>query len=203
MQSLVRETFQVKNERLQKVPEDVKKDLDQILTKKEDLLNAFKRIYAKKLDVLKIRIHGNYHLGQVFFTGKDIVITDFGGDPERSFSDRRLKRSPLRDVAAMMRSLRYAGAEGFMQTSQVPKEEIKGLLPFADLWAYYMRGIFLRAYLDTVQGCGFIPEDKQDLQMMIETYMLERIIHDLKYELNHRPDWLRVPVRVLKSLIPS
>jgi len=129
------------------------------------------------------------------------VITDFGGDPERSFSDRRLKRSPLRDVAAMMRSLRYVANEGFMKSTQVPKEEIKNFLPFADLWAYYMRGIFLRAYLDTVKESAFIPKDKQDLQMMLETYMLERIVHDLKYELNYRADWVRVPVRVLKALI--
>jgi len=201
MQSLVRETFQNKKEKLQDLPEYVRKDLEEILTKKEDVLAAFKRIYAKKLDVIKIRIHGNYHLGQVLLTGKDIAITDFGGDPERSFSDRRLKRSPLRDVAAMMRSLRYVANEGFMKTSQVPKEDIPRLLPFADLWAYNMRGIFLRAYLETVQGSAFIPKDKQELQMMLETYMLERIIHDLKYELNHRPDWLGVPVRVLKSLI--
>lgn len=201
MQSLVRETFQHKKEKLQTLSGNIRKDVEEVLTKREDLLNAFKRIYAKKLDVIKIRIHGNYHLGQVLFTGKDIVITDFGGDPERSFSDRRLKRSPLRDVAAMMRSIRYVANEGFMKTSQVPKEDIPGLLPFADLWAYYMRGFFLRAYLDTVQESAFIPKDKQDLQMMLETYMLERIVHDLKYELNHRPDWLRVPVRVLKALI--
>lgn len=201
MQSLVRATFQNKNEKLQNIPVDIKAQLEEVFDKKEDLLKIFKRIYAKKLDVIKIRIHGDYHLGQILFRGKDVVINNFGGDPLRSFSDRRLKRSPLRDVASMMRSIRYVVNEGLMKTSQLPKEDIQGFLPFADIWAHYMRGFFIKAYLETVQESSFIPKDKQDMQMMLETYLLEKIILDLNYELNNRPDWVRVPLRVLKSIL--
>ncbi|WP_018612144.1 maltose alpha-D-glucosyltransferase [Segetibacter koreensis] len=201
MQSLVRQTFQIKKEKIEKLPDNVRIDLEEVLARRDDVLKIFKRIYVKKLDVIKTRIHGNYNLGQVLFTGKDIVINDFGGDPVRSFSDRRLKRSPLRDVAGMMRSIRYVANEGFMKTSQVPKEDIQGLLPFADVWALYMRGFFLRAYLETVKGSAFIPKDEDDLQMMLETYLLERVMLDLNYELNHRPDWVRVPLRVLKAML--
>lgn len=200
MQSLVRETFQNKDGKLKKLPA-IEKELEEMLVRRVEVLNLFRRIYAKKLDVIKIRIHGNYHLGQILLTGKDMVINDFGGDPGRRFSDRRLKRSPLRDVAAMMRSIRYAANEGFINSDVVPKEDIAELLPFADLWTYYMRGFFIKAYLETVRGSAFIPQDKQDLQMMLETYMLEKIIYDLNYELNNRPDWVRVPLRVLKSIL--
>jgi maltose alpha-D-glucosyltransferase/alpha-amylase len=201
MQSLVRATFQNKTEKVQKVSDDIKIDLEEVFDKKEELLKIFKRIYAKKLDVIKIRIHGNYHLGQILFTGKDVVINNFGGDPLRSFSDRRLKRSPLRDIASMMRSMRYVANEGFMKTSLVPKEDVQSWLPFADLWARYMRGFFIKAYLKTVQESSFVPKDKQDFQMMLETYLLEKVILDINYELNNRPDWVGVPLRVLKSML--
>jgi len=203
MQSLVRETFQKSNEKLQKVPDDIKEELEEVIARRQEVLDKYRRIYSKKLDVIKIRIHGNYHLGQVLFTGKDVVINDFGGDPGRRFSDRRLKRSPLRDVAAMIKSFRYAANEGIMETMQVPKENIAELLPFADLWVHYMRGFFVKAYLETVKGSAFIPEDVHDLQMMLETYMLEKVFYDLNYELNNRPDWVRVPLRVLKLILDN
>lgn len=201
MQSLVRETFQNQNEKLQKVPEDIKKVLAEVFGRREEVLNIFKRIYTKKLDVIKTRIHGNYHLGQIFFTGKDLVINDFGGNPALRFSDRRLKRSPLRDVAAMMRSFRYVANEGFMKNQQISKEDLSSFQPFADIWSFYMRSFFIKAYLETVDGSAFIPKDKQDLQMMLETYLLERLILDLNYELNNRPEWVRVPLRVLKAIL--
>ena len=201
MQSLVRESFQNQDEKLEKVPEDLKKELDEVFGRREEVLNIFRRIYKKKLDVIKIRIHGNYHLGQILFTGKDVVINDFGGDPARRFSDRRLKRSPLRDVAGMVRSFRYVANEGFMKNPQLPKEEINYYQPFADLWAFYMRSFFMKAYLETVKGSAFIPADNQDLQMMLETYMLEKVIYDLNYEMNNRPDWVKIPLRVLKTIL--
>ncbi|HSU51347.1 MAG TPA: alpha-glucosidase C-terminal domain-containing protein, partial [Segetibacter sp.] len=201
MQALVREVFEGKIEDFKDYPEIIQQDLQDFYNRKEDILTMLKRIYAKKLDVIKIRIHGNYHLGQVFFTGKDVVITDFGGDPVRSFSDRRLKRSPLRDVASMIRSFRDVAYEGFLKTTHVEKDNINSLLPFARLWSRYMVGFFMKAYLDTVKGSSFIPSDKQDFQMMVDTYMLEKAIYDLKYELKNRPDWAVVPLKTIKSII--
>lgn len=201
MQPVVREIFQNKPESAEAYPDIIKQDLIDLFERKEDILEMLKRIYAKKLDVIKIRIHGNYHLGQVLFTGKDVVITDFGGDPVRSFSDRRLKRSPLRDVAAMIRSFRNVAFEGFLKTTHVEKENINSILPFARLWAHYMVSFFMKAYLDTVRDSSFIPTDKQDFQMMVETYMLEKALYDLNYELKNRPDWAIIPLRTIKSII--
>ncbi|WP_297817392.1 maltose alpha-D-glucosyltransferase [Segetibacter sp.] len=201
MQSLVREIYENKPGDMDIYPDLVKQDLIDLFERKEDILQTLKRIYAKKLDVIKIRIHGNFHLGQVFSTGKDVVITDFGGDPIRSFSDRRLKRSPLRDVAAMIRSIRNVAFEGFLKTTHVEKDNVNSLLPFARLWAHYMVGFFMKAYLETVKDSSFIPRDKQDFQMMVETYMLEKALYDLNYELKNRPDWVIIPVRTIKSII--
>ncbi|RAK02764.1 maltose alpha-D-glucosyltransferase/alpha-amylase [Larkinella arboricola] len=201
MQSLVRETYQVLDHTLNHLSPDLQQELAPILGKKQAVLTALKRVYAHKFDALKIRIHGNYHLAQVLLTGKDLAIQDFGGNPQQSVTTRRIKRSPLRDVAAMIRSFYYAAYEGFMATSQVPKEEVNNLLSFADLWAYQMSGIFLKSYLETVEGSAFFPKNNDDFQIMLETYLVERAISDLNDELKNRPEQALLPARILKSII--
>jgi maltose alpha-D-glucosyltransferase/alpha-amylase len=201
MQSIVREIFDRNIPSADGFPGEAREELKNFFDSKEVILQMLKRIYAKKLDVIKTRIHGNFHLGQVLLTGKDIVITDFGGDPDRSFSDRRLKRSPLRDVAAMIRSFRNVAYEGFLKTTHLEKDNVDTLLPFASLWAHYMVGFFMKAYLETVKDSSFIPQDKQDLKMMVETYMLEKALFDLNYELKTRPDRVVIPLKTIKSII--
>ncbi len=203
MQSLVRETYQNKIEKFGHLNPLIVQELESFFTKKEQVLTLLQRIYKKKLDVIKIRIHGNYHLGQVIFTGKDMVINDFGGDTVRPFSDRRLKRSPLRDVAAMVRSFRDAAYEGFLKTSHAQNDKITELLPFARIWAHYMVGFFMHAYLETVQGSSFIPQDPKDLQMMVETYIVEKALYDLNNDLKNRPDWMIVPLLSIKAILNS
>ena len=203
LQSLVRESYQSQQRNLQRLPADVRKDVEQMLDRKEEVLATLRRIYTRKLDTTKIRIHGDLQLEKILLTGRDIAIKDFGGDPNRSYSERRLKRSPLRDVAAMIRSFYYVGYEGFIKTNQVPKEEIPRLLPYAEYWAQYMSGFFMKAYLQTVKGSSFIPSQSDDLQMMLETYLLEKAISDLNYELSHRPDWVRVPLQIIRSVVES
>jgi maltose alpha-D-glucosyltransferase/alpha-amylase len=147
-----------------------------------------------------LRIHGNYYLEQILFTGKDVSILHFGGDPSRSFSERRIKRSPLRDVAGIIRSFHYAAHENLL-SNRVRPEDVDKLKPYAPLWTHYMTSFFMQAYLEAVNGASFIPKDNNDLSMLMEIYLLERAIYSLHYELNTRPDWVMVPVRVIKSII--
>jgi maltose alpha-D-glucosyltransferase/alpha-amylase len=201
MQATVREAYQQGNKKIKGLSENSTKELEDIFARKDDVLKALKRIYKKKIDVIKIRIHGNLHLGQVLFTGRDVVITDFGGDPLKSFSDRRLKRSPLRDVASMIRSFRYVAYEGFLKTAQVQGSHIQPLLPFAKIWAHYMTGFFMKAYLETVSESLFIPKDKGEMQMMIDTFILEMSLFDLKEELSKESDAIVVPIKAIKAII--
>ena len=150
---------------------------------------------------MKIRNHGDYHLGQVLFTGKDFVILDFEGEPARSFRERRLKRSPLRDVAGMIRSFHYAAYTVLIKNEQYSVEDVEILKPWADNWYHNMAGFFMKAYLDTVGDKGFIPDNPEDLTGLMETYLLEKSIYELNYELNNRPDWVIIPIRGIKSIL--
>jgi len=168
---------------------------------KQDVLNILKRIYRKKIDALKIRIHGDYHLGQALFTGNDFVILDFEGEPARTYSERRLKRSALRDVAGMMRSFHYAAYGSLFLDDKITAENRERLLPFAERWYRYMCGFFMKAYMEVVKGSGLVPEDQEDLRVMLETYILEKAIYEMNYELNNRPDWLIIPFNGVRTIM--
>jgi maltose alpha-D-glucosyltransferase / alpha-amylase len=201
LQSLVRSTFENLTRSMKKLSPEVQKEAQEVLRMKNEILSVFKRIYEKKIDVVKIRIHGDYHLGQVLFTGKDFVITDFEGEPARSLTERRLKRSPLRDVAGMVRSFHYAAYASLLLDNQIRKEDHVKLIPFVEQWYHYTSGLFMNAYLDTVQGSAFIPSDKTDLEVLMTTFLLEKSIYELNYELNNRPDWVLIPLRGIQSII--
>jgi maltose alpha-D-glucosyltransferase/alpha-amylase len=201
MQSLVRETYQSIEKNTATLPAEIAHELKTLVNRKDDILRELKKIYQKKLDASKTRIHGNLHLQQILLTGKDIAIHDFGGNPHRNYSERRLKRSPLRDVASMIRSFYYTAYKAFFSTGQVPKNEIPELLPFAPVWARYMSSFFLDAYLEKAKQSSFIPGVKDDLDIMLRSYLLEGALHDLNYELNNRPDYISVPLSLIRSLM--
>ncbi len=201
LQSLVRESYQIGQRSLKQLPDDVKPAIEALLARKQEVLTTLKRIYAGKLEATKIRIHGNLGLENVLLTGKDVAIQDFGGDPSRSYSERRLKRSPLRDVVDMIRSFYYVAYEGFLISNQVSAEQLPQLLPFAGFWAHYMSGFFVKAYLGVVADTSFIPDGPAELAMMVDTYLLEQGLTDLKQELAHRPDRVRIPLALIESVI--
>jgi maltose alpha-D-glucosyltransferase/alpha-amylase len=201
MQTLVRETFQNKQQHLQRMPENVRKEAEILLSMKEEVLNSFRRIYAKKLDMLKIRIHGNFNLSQILLMGKDVAIHDFLGNTVSSFSERRLKRSAFRDVAGIIRSFHNVAYQGFFQNHLVQQSDRERLIPFAILWAHYVTGFFMKAYLDEVKESTIVPHDQDDLRTVLQFYLLRKAMYDLNYELKRRPEWAIVPLRLIKSII--
>ena len=151
--------------------------------------------------MLKIRIHGNFGLSHILLTGKDIILHDFGGNPLKPFSERRLKRSPLRDVAAMIRSFYYVAYEEFLSSPQIHKDKQDSLLSFADFWSHHMSMFFMRAYLDEIKDSGFIPDDETDFEILMETFLLENALHWFNYEVNHRPHRAVIPLRIIQTII--
>ena len=201
LQSLTRNSFQNLQKSLKDLPEDVRKEAKEVLEMKNDVLKCFKRVYSHKIPIMKIRTHGDYHLGQVLWTGKDFVIIDFEGEPARSFSERRLKRSPLRDVAGMIRSFHYAAYSSIMEPEIAQQRKEGKLEEWAESWYYNISRLFLQGYFEKAGKNNFIPDDKEDFKILMETFLLEKAVYELNYELNNRPDWVLIPLRGIKKII--
>jgi maltose alpha-D-glucosyltransferase/alpha-amylase len=199
MLALVRETYNTMQKN-RKLIQD-KGALDNLLVRKAEIVSLFKKIYSKKFDAVKTRTHGTLGLSQVLLTGKDVAIHDFGGIPSRSYSETRLKRSPLTDVASMMRSYYYAAYEGFLTTAHVKQEEIIHLLPYADIWVHYMGGFFLRSYFETVKQTDLIPKSNDDLKIMMQYYLMEKALYALEYELINRHHRLVIPFSMIRDIL--
>jgi maltose alpha-D-glucosyltransferase/alpha-amylase len=202
-QTLVRTAFQSLGRNLSGLPAGIQDEARALIAMKDEILQIMKRIYSRKLEADKIRIHGDFHLGQVLFCGNDVVILDFEGEPSKSYSERRLKRSPLRDVAGMLRSFHYAAYGNLLLDGEMSEDELQRSMPDAELWYSYMSGFFLESYLEHVSGAGFIPADKEDLQLMLQIYLLEKAIYELTYELNNRPAWVIIPLHGIRSLVEN
>jgi len=203
MRGLTRQVFQLLKKNLRTLPKEVAEKGEVVLTLEDRILDQLKGILQKKFSAMKIRIHGDYHLGQVLFTGKDFVIIDFEGEPARSLSERRIKRSPLRDIAGMIRSFHYATHFALFKEASIRPEDIPVLEPWADLWYRYISGAFLRSYLDTTGKAPFIPEEREEFETMLRAFLLDKAIYELGYELNNRPEWVIIPLKGIKDLLEA
>jgi maltose alpha-D-glucosyltransferase / alpha-amylase len=201
LQSQVRGAFTNLNKNFSKLPENFRNEAQEVLRMKDDVLAVLKNIYKHKIAVNKIRIHGDYHLGQVLFTGKDFIITDFEGEPAKTYSERRIKRSPLRDVAGMIRSFSYAAYGSLFLDNQIRKEDFGKLMPLVDQWQHYMSQFFIKAYLETVGDASFVPKNKEDLEILLTTFLMEKAVYEVDYEVNNRPEWVIIPLRGIKTLL--
>ncbi|HSR10124.1 MAG TPA: putative maltokinase, partial [Thermodesulfobacteriota bacterium] len=186
---------------LPRLPESVRKEAESVLAMDQKILAVLQKITSRRLSGLRIRIHGDYHLGQVLFTGKDFIIIDFEGEPFRSITERRLKLSPVRDLAGMVRSYHYAAYTALRRAASVRPEDTAILEPWAKLWYRNVSGVFLRAYIDRVGKEPILPADREELQMMLNAMIMEKAIYETGYELSHRPDWLSTPLRGIRDLL--
>ncbi len=172
-----------------------------VLAERKAVLNRLGKLVEKKIATVKIRTHGDYHLGQVLYTGKDFVIIDFEGEPARSMTERRLKQPALRDVAGMIRSFHYAAHGNLILRAAKLGADVEYLRHWADLWYSYVSGIFLHAYLKTVADSPVVPKDATECNTLFEIFLLEKAVYELGYELNNRPDWLMIPIRGIEQII--
>jgi trehalose synthase-fused probable maltokinase len=141
---------------------------------------------------MAIRTHGDYHLGQTLWSEGDWVILDFEGEPARSLTDRRRKRSPLRDVAGMLRSFAYvASAVELLRGNKGPEG-----------WEETARGQFLEGYVATVDP-ALLPSGHGAIERLLAVYELEKAVYELQYELDNRPEWVGIPVAGIQRLIES
>jgi len=202
MRALVRRTTELLGKKLDDLPEKFRAEARGVLAAEKEILEREKRLLDRKTNAAKIRIHGDFHLGQVLYTGKDFVILDFEGEPARPLSERKLKRSPLRDVAGMMRSFQYAAYSALWQPA-MRSEDVPFLERWADLWYRHVSSVFLHSYLRSTAGAVFIPQTSDDLQVMLEAYLLDKAVYEIGYDLNNRPEWVVIPIRGIKHILKS
>jgi len=196
--NLVMDRLTLLGKNLKKLPPVDRELAKQLLVQKDRILKYFSEIHKQKFSANRTRIHGDYHLGQVLFTGKDFVIIDFEGEPGVSFSERRFKRNPLKDVAGMLRSFHYASYGKIALSGAFSSKEVQFLDPWADQWQHYVSCFFLRSYYKVRFGTENIPD--QDVKLL-RIYLLEKAIYELGYELNSRLDWVKIPLRGIEYLL--
>ncbi|MGZ3951020.1 MAG: maltose alpha-D-glucosyltransferase, partial [Flavisolibacter sp.] len=186
---------------MNQLSEETKHEVLFLFDNRENLLNTSRKIYQKKLDIWKTRTHGSYSLKKLLVSGKGIIIQDFGGNPGKSYSARRLKRSPLRDIAEMIISFHYVAYEGFFASHQVNRDELQSLLPFAELWAHYISGFFLKSYFEKVQGTALIPKENKDLEIVLNTFLIEKSLTHFIDNIEVKPDFVIVPIHIIRSVL--
>ncbi|MBN1697222.1 MAG: maltose alpha-D-glucosyltransferase [Spirochaetales bacterium] len=203
MKSLVKYVFSTLERNLSKISENDRQAASGVLQAEKDILGILGRILGKKISAKKIRIHGDYHLGQVLFTGSDFTIIDFEGEPARPLSERRLKRSPFRDVAGMVRSFHYAVHSGYSHCLMNQTEETEYLGFWIERWYHFVSSNFISSYMAVANDASFIPSNKKDIDVLLEVFLLEKAVYELGYELNNRPDWIRIPLKGIQFILDN
>lgn len=175
-----------------------------LLAQRHELRKILDRALTQPLSGQRMRVHGDYHLGQVLYTGSDFYIIDFEGEPARSVADRRRLRSPMADVAGMLRSLHYA-AHGVLTMAlpgaQIRPEDRQQLEPWANQFYRACATAFSSAYLEAAHGAPFLGASREQLRTLLEIHLVEKALYELLYELNNRPAWAELPLRGLLSLV--
>jgi maltose alpha-D-glucosyltransferase/alpha-amylase len=197
------ETLRLKIPELQESVEELAK---QVLNLEDDALLAFHSVFEREIASRRIRIHGDYHLGQVLFTGSDFFIIDFEGEPARALAERRTKRSPLQDVAGMLRSFQYAAraarlaAQERLADSHQPYDHVARL---AAEWLASASKEFLRSYRGTAGDARFLPASSVEFDALLRAHLLEKAVYELGYELNNRPSWLAIPLEGIREILTT
>lgn len=202
MTTLARKVLQGLAKTINKFDESIKKEVTLLLNNEDKIFNLAKQILSYQIKGQKIRCHGDYHLGQVLYTGKDFVIIDFEGEPARALSERRIKKSPLKDVAGMLRSFHYAKYSALLKIrEQSALSQYHHAEEYALYWYQWVCHLFVKGYLSKAGAASFLPATDELRTILLKSYMLEKTIYEINYEINNRPDWIQIPCRGMLELI--
>jgi maltose alpha-D-glucosyltransferase/alpha-amylase len=189
--------------RLSTLPEGLNQDAQRAIALRGEVLRRYRMLIQRRLSAERIRCHGDYHLGQLLYTGKDFIIIDFEGEPARPIGERRLKRTPLRDVAGLLRSFDYAAhAASFeLQARGMGHANTAAIESWGRYWYSWVSTAFLKEYLPIVEERGLLPQPREALGDLLEVLLLDRAFYEFSRELETRPDWLAIPLRAIINLV--
>jgi maltose alpha-D-glucosyltransferase/alpha-amylase len=195
------EVLELLNGRTKLLPQSVAATAHEVLSGGSGLIRRFRSLERVAPGSLRIRCHGDYHLGQVLSVeGDDFILLDFEGEPLRPMAERRDKYSGLKDVAGMLRSFGYAAHSAFMELVAERPEMTAVREPWVRAWEAWIPAAFLATYLEGVSDTGLVPADPVDLQLLLDAYVLDKAFYELGYELNNRPDWVGIPLEGIRAV---
>lgn len=198
MHKLAETIFQLLRQHIASLPAASQETARQVLALEESIVQNFDALLESDISALRQRIHGDYHLGQVLYTGDDFMIIDFEGEPARPLSERRQKGSPLQDVAGMLRSFHYAAYAAYFHMINGPDcsaQTMVDLEAWARCWHLWVSVAYLQTYLEVADGAPFIPAERGELKALLDAYLLSKAVYELGYELNNRPHWVAIPLQ--------
>jgi maltose alpha-D-glucosyltransferase/alpha-amylase len=205
LRNLVARVYDVLGVATQNLPKPVHASATEILARREEIMARFATLLGdERITSRRIRIHGDYHLGQVLYVHNDFVIIDFEGEPARALGERKIKRSPLADVAGMLRSFDYAVESvlaGKMDGTRIRREDVPHLRPWAERWCEHVSKAFLDGYLATAIPGGVVADDTDEIRLLLDIHLLEKALYEVAYELNNRPDWVAIPLRGITRVL--
>jgi maltose alpha-D-glucosyltransferase/alpha-amylase len=202
MRGHIRRNFQLLAANLQRLPDDQQRNrASQVLAAEKEIIACLHKITGRRLSAMKCRIHGDLHLGQALFTGKDFVFIDFEGQSARSMSERRLKHSPLRDVAGMIHSFHYAAMTTLVNLGAGNPDDTALLGPWLEAWYVYVSGSYLKAYLHGMKNSPLIPEDRKELAIMLRCFLIDKVVNELGYALNNNLEAVDLPMRGIEMFL--
>ena len=182
--------------------------LDEVLARESEIVERLRSLVVGPIEAERVRCHGDYHLGQVLWTGKDFVTIDFEGEPSRSLGQRRLKRPVTVDLAGMIRSFHYASRVAALRLTRDLRGSVASVEPaqlelWLTLWYRWVAGTFLASYREVAEGDGFLPAERGQLAVLLDFSLLEKAIYELGYEANSRPEWVEVPAHGILDLLAA
>jgi len=198
-------TLRLLRERIATVPADHRALAAEIASREQDIARIFRAALSAPIEAVRTRIHGDYHLGQVLYTESDFVIIDFEGEPARPLAERRVKQSPLQDVAGMLRSFHYAAFAPLLARptgSSISRDQFTKLTNWAEAWSSSAANRFLAQYYETSANAHYLPACSQQRTKLLDAYVLAKAIYELGYELNNRPTWVGIPLEGISRLLP-
>jgi maltose alpha-D-glucosyltransferase/alpha-amylase len=185
--------FGLLQDRLPTLGDAARAQADAVLAARSMILDELDRVRRVDGAGLRTRIHGDYHLGQVLRVEEDFVILDFEGEPARPLSERRAKQSPLKDVAGMVRSFSYAAYAALFAFTVHAPADYAPLEPWADAWQHWAADAFLQGYRGAIGDAAVVPRGAA-FSELLRAFALDKAMYELGYELNNRPDWVRIPL---------
>lgn len=172
-----------------------------LLEQKKEVKKRFLDYDENKLKGERIRIHGDYHLGQILVNKRDFYVIDFEGEPESTIRDRKVKQPPIKDVAGMFRSFNYVIYASIFNNATQYVHRLEDLFEVADALYSNMIGVFLHTYIDHVQSQNLNIGYQKEIEFLLEYCLLEKAIYELGYELNSRPHWAIIPLKGIANIL--